>query len=71
MADDIDYDFLVKDLGKHWTELKDNLCSGKVLWTGADVSTFSFVDFSTGVITTPITKNRNDAPIKLKIQLKL
>lgn len=46
MADDIDYDFLAKDLGMHWTKLKDDLSSGKVLYNDIEKLLSDYVFFS-------------------------
>ncbi|MFE4133084.1 RES family NAD+ phosphorylase [Peribacillus sp. YIM B13482] len=46
MADDIDYDYLVKDLSKLWTVLKDDLSSGKVLYNDIEKLKSDYVFFS-------------------------
>ena len=44
MTDDIDYDFLVNDLYKQWTELKNDLSSGKVMYNDIEklISDYAF-----------------------------
>lgn len=44
MAEDIDYDFLVNDLYKQWTELKNDLSSGKVMYNDIEklISDYAF-----------------------------
>ncbi|MFB6589510.1 RES family NAD+ phosphorylase [Bacillus thuringiensis] len=46
MADNIDYDYLVKDLSKLWTVLKDDLRTGKVLYNDIEKLISDYVFFN-------------------------